>query len=140
VLGGVVLWVIVAITALVIDIITSGLFFAGFTIGGIFAIVAWILGLSFTAQVVVFGLVSVAAVTIEYVWFRKKLKKSIPKTLRMEEEYIGRSITVEEDIENKGKIKVDGIYWTAQNSGEPIGKGERAKIIGIQGNKLIIKK
>jgi membrane protein implicated in regulation of membrane protease activity len=140
VLGGVVFWVILAIAALVIDIITSSLFFAGFTIGGIFAILTWVAGFDFIAQVGVFGFVSVAAIAIEYFWFRKRLKKSIPKTLRMEEEYIGRSITVEEDIEEKGKIKVDGIYWTAQNSGEPIGKGEKAKIVGIQGNKLVIKK
>ena len=46
----------------------------------------------------------------------------------------------EEDIVDRAKIKVDGIYWTVQNLGEVIKKDESFKITGIEGIKLIIKK
>ncbi|MDI6619705.1 MAG: NfeD family protein [Clostridiales bacterium] len=134
------LWVIISIAALVIDIITSSFFIAGFTIGGIFAIITQTLGGSMPDQIFVFGVASVLAIMVEYMWFRKKIKKSIPKTPRMEEEYIGREITAEEDIDEQGRIKVDGIYWTVQNEGSKVEKGEKVKIVGIRGNKLLIKK
>lgn len=137
---GIILWIVIAIAALVIDIVTSSFFFGGFTIGGIFALLSSILGFNFTDQLIVFILVSAAAIVGEFVWLRKKFKKTIPKTLRMEEEYIGRTFTAEEDIDKRGRVKVEGIYWTVENEGSLIEKGEKASIIGIKGNKLVIKK
>lgn len=58
----------------------------------------------------------------------------------MEETYIGRVMKAEEDIIEKAKVKVDGIYWTVLNKGEEIKRGENFEIIGIEGIKLIIKK
>lgn len=133
-------WVIVSIGALVVDIATSSFFFAGLTIGGIFALIAGILDYNLLIQFLVFGIVSAVSIAIEYEWLRKRLKKSIPKTLKMEEEYIGRSIVAKEDINSIGRVEIGGIYWTVENSGEPIKMGDRARIIGIKGNKFIIKK
>lgn len=134
------MWIVVSVVALVVDVLTSSFFFAGFTVGGIAAIIALMGQSSFIAQVIIFALISAAAITIEYVWFRKKVKKSIPITPRMEEEYIGRTVTVDEDIDLRGRMKIEGIYWTVENAGEKINKGENAKIVGIKGNKLLIKK
>lgn len=136
----IILWVLVSIVALLVDAITSSFFFAGFSVGGICAIIAYTSQANFLTQFVVFGLVSAVAIFIEYFWFRKKIKRSIPITPRMEEEYIGKSIIIEEDIDEKGRIKLGGIYWTAENQGEPIKKGEKVKVISIKGNKIIIKK
>jgi membrane protein implicated in regulation of membrane protease activity len=86
------------------------------------------------AQIIIFIVVSAAAIVIEFVWLRKRVKKTIPKTLKMEEEYIGKSFTAEEDIEDRGRMKVGGIYWTVENAGEKINRGEKAQVIGIKGN------
>lgn len=134
------LWVAISIVALLIDITTSSFFFAGFSVGGICALIAYTSNADLLTQFVVFGLVSAVSILIEYCWFRRKVKKSIPITPRMEEEYIGKSIVVEEDIDESGRVKIGGIYWTAVNEGEPVKKGERVKIISIKGNKIIIKK
>lgn len=135
-----VMWIVVSAAALLVDILTSSFFFAGFTVGGIAAMITWMLKSNFLTQLIIFIFVSAAAITVEYVWFRKKVKESIPITPRMEEEYIGRTITADEDIEVRGRMKVEGIYWAVENTGEKINKGEKAKIIGIKGNKLLIKK
>ncbi|EYE88040.1 nodulation efficiency protein D [Fervidicella metallireducens AeB] len=136
----IILWFLIALTAFVIDVLTSSFFFAGFTVGGISAIVAYMFDAPFLTQLIVFGVVSILAITAEYKWFREKMKKSIPKTLRMEEGYVGRKIIVDEDIQERGRIKIDGIYWTAVNQGQPIKKGARAEIIDIIGNKVVIKR
>ena len=57
----------------------------------------------------------------------------------MEQTYIGKVMIADEDMEEKSKIKVSGIYWTAYNKGKIIKKGEKYTIIGIEGNKLIVK-
>lgn len=134
------LWVLVGTAALIVDIATSSFFFAGMTIGSIAAIITQMTGAAFKVQFLVFAVVSIVAIIIEYQWLRSKLKKSIPETLTMEKTYVGRKIVAEEDIVERGKIKLEGIYWTVENQGDPILKGEKAEIIGIKGNKFIIKK
>ena len=57
----------------------------------------------------------------------------------MEQTYIGKEMIADEDMEEKSKIKVSGIYWTAYNKGKTIKKGEKYTITGIEGNKLIVK-
>jgi membrane protein implicated in regulation of membrane protease activity len=139
-MGGIIMWTLISVAALIIDILTSSFFFSGFTIGGIFALIAKVSGYGTMVQVIVFIIVSALAIVIEFVWLRKKIKKTIPKTLRMEEEYVGKIMTAEDDIGDRGRIKVQGIYWTVQNEGDRISKGDKVKIIGIKGNKLVIKK
>lgn len=136
----IILWFLIALAAFVIDILTSSFFLSGFTVGGISAIVAYMFDAPFLTQLIVFGIVSILAIIAEYKWFRERMKKSIPKTLRMEEGYVGRKIIIDEDIEERGRIKIDGIYWTAVNQGAPVKKGERAEIIDIIGNKVVIKR
>lgn len=58
----------------------------------------------------------------------------------MEENYIGKTYIAEEDIIGSTRLKVEGSYWTGENEGEKILKGEKFVISGISGNKLIIKK
>lgn len=139
-MNDIIFWIIICIGALLIDIITSSFFFAGFTIGGIAALISQILGYPLLNQWIIFSLVSTAAVAFEYLWLRNKLNKTIPETLKMEDKYIGSKITLDEDVYTTGRAKIKGIYWAVQNIGDPIKKGEKAEIIKIDGNKMVIKK
>ena len=133
-------WLVVSVAAMLVDILTSGFFFAGFTIGGVAAIICNISGMKLTGQVLVFVSVSIFSIGFEFLWLRKRVKKSIPKIPRMEQEYIGRIIKAEEDIGEEGHIKIGGIYWTVENPGDRVYKGDEVQIIGIKGNKFKIKK
>lgn len=134
------LWIAVAAFALIIDLITSSFLFIWFTIGAITAILAEALGYSTPVQVVTFIAVSALFLAVGYPLVKETIKKTVPKTATMEENYIGREITAEEDIISKATLKIDGIYWTMKNVGETVRKGEKAKIVGIEGNKLLIQK
>ena len=102
--------------------------------------IADLLGVTFGVQVVLFLVVNLITVSVGYPWAKRKFKEGVKRTPLMEENYIGRVMKAEEDIVDRAKIKVDGIYWTVQNLGEVIKKDESFKITGIEGIKLIIKK
>ncbi|MDP4143706.1 MAG: NfeD family protein [Bacillota bacterium] len=140
-LGGVILvWIIIAVVTLLIDVITSGFLFVWFTIGAIAAIIALNLGYPLDTQIATFVVVSCLFFAVGFPLAKKLIKKTVPKTKTMEEEYIGREFIAEGDISFREKAKIDGIYWTVQNNDKPIRKGDKYKIVSIQGNKLIVKK
>ncbi|PRR78317.1 hypothetical protein CLLI_17440 [Clostridium liquoris] len=120
--------------------ITSNLLFVWFTVGCLASLIALILNYSFTVQLITFVGVSALFMAIGYPLAREALNKTVSKTPTMEEGYIGREITVDDEVIEKAMIKLDGIYWTIKNQGEVIKKGDKAQIIGIEGNKLIVKK
>lgn len=137
-MGYIVFWIAIAITVVVVDLSTSMFMFVWMSIGALCAIVSSMLGANFGVQVLVFAIVSVISILIGYPWAKKNLKKTIEKTPLMEETYIGKVFTAEEDITSAIRIKVGGIYWTAENKGKIILSGSKFKIVGLQGNKLEI--
>lgn len=139
-MGGVIFWVILAIIVIAIDITTSSFLFVWFAVGAFIAMIAALLGASVWMQILLFFIFSIITVSIGYPWAKKNMKTSVAHTPLMEEKYIGMVMKAENTISEKGRIKVGGIYWAAKNIGEIIEKGSKYKIIGIEGNKLIIKK
>lgn len=138
--GALEIWISIAVICLIIDFLTSGFLFVWFTIGSIGAIIALSLGYPFAVQIGIFIVLTGISYSIGYPLAKKVLNKSIPRTITMEENFIGRVIIAENDIKEKARIKIGGIYWTVKNQGEYILKNEKFKIVGIEGNKLIIRK
>lgn len=134
------IWIIIAAAGIAVDIFTSSILFVGFTLGSLAALISYYLKASVLVQFIIFIGVSLVSLSLIYPLITKRLKKSIPKTLPMENSYLGRKIVLSEDVKDKGTIKLDGIYWSVKNAGEPLAKGSSAIICGIEGNKLIIKK
>lgn len=139
-MGLVVFWLLVAIGAFLLDVLSSSFFFVLFSIGAILSAICGIFDVPFMIQVIVFAIVSIISLLIGYPLLKKKYKSLYRRTPLMEESYIGRVMQAEKDITNKAQIKVGGEYWTAINEGEIIHLGERFIIIGIEGIKLKIKK
>ncbi|WP_300903247.1 NfeD family protein [uncultured Clostridium sp.] len=135
----VIVWILVAIAVIAIDIVTSTFVFMWFSLGAFVAIILSLIGISVAWQIVAFLVMGVATVSIGYPWAKKKFKADVNHVPTMEQTYIGKEMIANEDMEEKSKIKVSGIYWTAYNKGKIIKKGERYTIIGIEGNKLIVK-
>lgn len=134
------IWLIVSAVALIIDVATSSFLFVWFTIGGIAALIAFSLGGGTASQAITFCVVSSVCMAIGYPIVKKTIKKTVKRTPTQEENYIGKEFTLDEDVNEKALIKIEGIYWTVKNEGEPAEKGDRVRIIDIQGNKLVIKK
>lgn len=135
-----IMWIVIALAALLLDMITSAFLFVWFSLGSIAAIISYLLGAGILAQVLIFIIVSAVLLIVGYPLVKKTIKKTVPKTLKQEESYIGREFLIDEDVIEKAIMKVDGIYWTVKNDGEAISKGDRIRIIGLEGNKLVVKK
>ena len=135
-----ILWIIIGIVVIILDVITSSFLFVWFSVGALAAMIASLMGASFGIQIIIFLVVSIITISIGYPWARKKFKSTITRTPLMEEEYIGKILKAEEDIEEIGKAKLGGVYWRVINKGKAIKKGENFKIIEFEGNKLRIEK
>lgn len=138
-MGSIIFWLLLAMAVIVLDLSTSTFLFCWFAIGAFAAIIAVMLKFSFATQLVVFGIVSLISISIGYPWAKKKFKQMTKKIPLMEETYIGKVFVAEEDIINTFRFKVSGIYWTGENEGTVIKKGQKFRIIGIDGNKLKVK-
>ena len=132
----IILWLVIGVGVILLDIGTS--LFVWFAIGSVVAIIAALVGLSFAWQLILFGISSIIAISIGYPWSRKKFKNTVNRTKLMEEEYIGKTFIASEDIDYRYRFKVSGIYWTGENKGEKILKGQKFQVVGIEGNKLVI--
>ncbi|PRR84983.1 NfeD family protein [Clostridium luticellarii] len=135
-----ILWIVIGLAALIIDMVTSAFLFIWFTIGAIAAIAAEILGYSFVVQLIVFAVVSIVLVIVCYPLVKRKIKQSVKPTPVREKTYVGREIVVDEEMVKNNGIKVDGIYWKVKDSEYVLKKGDRIKILGMEGNKFDIKK
>lgn len=131
-------WIVILIAAVLIDLFTSNMLFLGFAVGAVLAIVLNAFGVPVGVQAISFALTGTILTLIFYPILKRKLKE-IPKTLPREEQFLGQSFTAEDDIVDKAQIMVDGTYWSAENSGDVIKKGQQYKITEIKGIKLIIK-
>ena len=134
----IILWLVIGVGVILLDIGTSLFLFVWFAIGSVDAIIAALVGLSFAWQLILFGISSIIAISIGYPWSRKKFKNTVNRTKLMEEEYIGKTFIASEDIDYRYRFKVSGIYWTGENKGEKILKGQKFQVVGIEGNKLVI--
>ena len=114
----VIVWILVAIAVIAIDIVTSSFIFMWFSLGAIVAIILSLLGISVAWQIIAFLVVGIATVSIGYPWAKKKFKADVNHVPTMEQSYIGKEMIADEDMEEKSKIKVSGIYWTAYNKGK----------------------
>ena len=135
-----ILWTVIGLVALFVDMVTSAFLFVWFTIGAIAAIVAGILKYSFIVQLVVFLVVSIVLIVVCYPIVKKNIKKSIKPTLLREKTYVGKKITIDAEMVKNNGIKVDGVYWNIKDEGYTIKDGDIVKIVGMEGNKVIIKK
>lgn len=135
----IIIWLVIAALVIVIDLVTSSFIFMWFAIGALVAIILSMLGFSMPIQIISFLVVGIITVCFGYPWARRKFKASVNHVPTMEQEYIGMELIATNDITEKGKIKVGGIYWTAYNKGKVIKTGDKFIITGIEGNKLTVK-
>lgn len=135
----VIIWILVAIFLVVIDIITSSFIFMWFSLGALVAIILSLLNFTVLYQIIAFLIIGVVTISIGYPLAKKKFKTDVKQVPTMEETYIGKTMTAEEDMGETSLINVSGIYWTACNKGEIIKKGEEFTITGLEGTKLIVK-
>lgn len=133
------LWVGVILLGIVIDYLSSDVLFVGFSFGALGGLVLAFLGVNIILQFILFSVITI----FFFLYISPKIKRIIKvdnigaKT--MEESYIGRELVLDKNVEDSALIKFEGIYWTFKSISGPLKKGTKVEIIGIEGNKFLIK-
>lgn len=135
-------WVFIVALSIAAEAVTTQLVSIWFMVGGLFALIFSLFGLSFFIQVSVFVLVSVIMLILIRPFIKNILKFKIQKTNF--DRLIGEIALVTEKIDNleeKGTVNIAGMDWSARSlTGENIQSGERVQIDSISGVKLIVHK
>lgn len=136
-------WLILAAIFIVIEIATLGLTTIWFAGGAFVAAIVGACGANLVIQIICFVVVSVLLLVITRPIAMKHLETKIQKTNL--DAIIGQTAVVLSEINNIesiGKVKVNNMEWTARASEDAviIPKGATAKVIRIEGVKLIVEK
>jgi membrane protein implicated in regulation of membrane protease activity len=133
------LWMIGGILLLIAEIIVPGVFLVWL---GIAAVVtgafAQLFGIGLAGQLGVFAVYSVLAVLAGRRFYAVKgVEHSGPGLNNPSERLIGRRVVVVQPVdEDSGRVRLGDSEWSAR--GGPAGPGDKVRIIGVEGNCLIV--
>ena len=136
----IVIWLAIALIMLVIEALTVGLTTIWFAAGALAALVAALLDLSFTVQVVIFLVVSICLLVFTRKIFVEKLHAGSEKT--NVDALIGEKAIAVSPIHpyEGGQVKVGGQVWSAvgENPDEDFAVDRLVRIKAIEGVKVIV--
>lgn len=138
--GEVLLWLILFVALTFIEFASMQLVSVWFALGALVALIAAICGAPMFLQILLFALVSTALLIFTRpILKRIMIKKAVPTNTELD---IGKSGTVIEPIDNiklTGRVKLNGVDWTARSSqGNNIEEGTTVIIDKIDGTKLYV--
>ena len=138
-----IIWLVVFVIAIIIEATTAELVSIFFCAGALVSlIVSFIPGVDWWIEVIIFVIISGASL----LGLRPLMHKFLNKEKRDTniDEMIGKKGLMIKGCDelNHGEIKVNGVIWTAMSADEKeeIGANEKVVIVGVNGNKLIVKK
>ena len=124
----------------VVELLTEGLVSVWFVVGALAALAVSVAGGSVAAQMLVFAIVSAAALILTRPLVRRFMTR--PPVPTNSDRVIGALAEVTETIDNRrasGAVYVDGKTWTARSAGGGvIPAGERVRVRRFEGVKLLV--
>ncbi len=136
------IWIGVAVLMAIAEVTTVQLVSVWFVIGAVCAAVTTFFTDSLPVQLLVFAGVSLLALIITRPLVRRfKQKNKIISTNA--DRVIGETGVLLTDLTDRdcvGQIKVGGAVWSAKCDNPPLKKGDRARVLAIEGVKLIVEK
>ncbi len=136
------IWIAVAVVMAIFEISTVQLVSIWFVIGALCAAVTAIFNDSVAVQAIVFVAVSLLALVITRPLV-KKFKTNTQKVSTNADRLIGETGTLQSDLPDAdaiGQVRVSGSVWSAKCDNPPLQKGDRVRVLAIEGVKLIVEK
>ena len=137
-----IVWTAAIILFGIVEAVTAGLVSIWFVVGALAALVAAFVGAPLWLQVVLFLLVSAAALALTRPLLRKITSTKAEATNA--DRVLGEVAKVTETIDNQnsaGAVYIDGKSWTARSVDDTvIPAGSQVQIESMQGVKLLVKR
>lgn len=137
-----VVWLIIFAITMIVEVSVSGLVSVWISLAALVTLcLSFINGLPYWGEMIIFIGLSFILLAVTRPFVKKLLKaKEEPKTNL--ELLIGKQIKLEKKVEplSIGEVKINGVTWDCETEGNStIEQGKVVKIVGIKGNKLIVK-
>jgi membrane protein implicated in regulation of membrane protease activity len=134
-------WFIVAVLLFILETMIPGVHFLWFGLAAVIVgVLAFAIGFAWQWQLLAFALISVLTVF----WVRKYARPDVaisdlPDLNVRGHQYIGRSLVVEQAIQNgRGKVRVGDTLWAAE--GPDVPAGGRVTVTGSRGTVLVVER
>src|SRR5262245_65196822 len=134
-------WFIVAVLLFILETMIPGVHFLWFGLAAVIVgVLAFAIGFAWQWQVLAFALISVLTVF----WVRKYVRPDVaisdlPDLNVRGQQYVGRSLVVEQAIQNgRGKVRVGDTLWAAE--GPDVPAGGRVTVTGARGTVLVVER
>jgi membrane protein implicated in regulation of membrane protease activity len=134
-------WLILAVCLFILETMVPGVHFLWFGMAAVVVgILAVLTGMPWQLQIVAFGVLSVAAVFLVRRYLGSNVAKTdLPDLNERSRQYIGRSLVVEDAIQNgRGKVRVGDTVWQAKGPDTPA--GARVTVTGAEGTILVVER
>jgi membrane protein implicated in regulation of membrane protease activity len=134
-------WFILAVVLFILETFVPGVHFLWF---GVAALIVGGLalgtGIAWQFQIIAFGVLAVLTVFVVRRYVRPDVSKSdLPDLNDRGAQYIGRSLVVEEPIQNgRGKVRVGDTVWQAEGPDTPV--GTRVTVTSTRGTVLVVER
>ena len=138
------IWLAIFIITFIVEAATSDLVSIWFSIGAVVSLILSLIeGIPYYVEIIVFAVLSLVLLIATRPMVKKILKNQERKT--NVDDLIGKTVKVMETITEDlyGTIKINDVIYTASlsdNDTDTILEGTKVKIIGINGNKVIVKR
>jgi len=133
-------WWVAAVVLLILEVFAPGAFFLWLAIaaGVLGLVVMAVPAMAWDMQLLVFAVLSVAAVVLGRVWLKRHpIGTDRPTLNRRGDQYVGRVFTLDEPVINGfGKIRVDDTTWKIR--GDDCAAGSRVRVVGVDGTTLLV--
>jgi membrane protein implicated in regulation of membrane protease activity len=129
---------VIGIILVISEMLTGGIFLIFIALGAFSSALVSSLGQGYTAQGIVCAIVSVLGVIL----LRKPIQRKFLKGINIKAD-LGTEILVDNSLQpnTKSRISYQGTTWDALNiDSVEINKNDKVRIIGIDGNVLLLKK
>ena len=138
-----IVWLILTVILAIIELATVGRVTIWFAAGTFVAMILAAFGAGIPVQIAVFVLVSVLALAAVRPLAAKHLNNNLVKTNI--DSVIGKKLVAKtriDNLEETGKVEFEGAVWIARSEIDNliINEGEEVVVVGVEGNKLIVRK
>jgi membrane protein implicated in regulation of membrane protease activity len=134
-------WFILGALLFTLESFLPGVHFLWFGIAAVLVgALAVLTGITWPWQVIAFGLIAIATVFGVRRYVRPDVARSdLPNLNERGQQYIGRSLVVEQAIQNgRGKVRVGDTLWQAE--GPDLPAGTWVKVTGTRGTVLVVER
>ena len=135
------IWLGVFVIALIIEAIGTDLISIWFAFGAIVSLIISFTSAPWWVEIIVFSVVSACSLLALRPLIHKWMRQNMVKT-NVDEMINSKGVMkAKYDLLHHGEVQINGVIWTAiaQNEKDVLEVGDIVTVVGIVGNKLIVK-